>query len=118
MLKHILRRAEQPADRAPILSKFTDVQLHETYSAVDRRSDFRATFESGAAGRRVLAQILVKCRVGDRSYVPGDSHETARREGQRDVGIWLLDLLSAENEHSATTAEDDEPSRPLSGDHV
>jgi hypothetical protein len=80
-----------------------------TYSATDRRRDFISVFEATPAGQRVLAQLLDRCRTAGRSYVPGDSLETARREGQRDIGLWLMDILDEGEIDQPATAEDFRP---------
>ncbi len=76
-----------------VRTRLRDDMPPQSYTVEDRRRDFRAVFEATSSGRRVLAQILERCRVSDRSYVPGDSLETARREGMRDTGLWLLENL-------------------------
>jgi hypothetical protein len=81
----------------------------------DRQRDFRAVFRSSPAGHRVLAQILDRCRVCGRSYVPGDSHETARREGVRDTGLWLLDILAENDVARPASAEADVPDAAAPG---
>tara|TARA_R110002072_G_scaffold24763_12_gene83756 strand:+ start:1683 stop:2042 length:360 start_codon:yes stop_codon:yes gene_type:complete len=78
-----------------------------TYTEEDRRREFRGVFHAAPAGGRVLAQLLDRCRVCDRSFVPGDSLETARREGMRDIGLWLLDILEGDPPARARTAEAD-----------
>jgi len=79
--------------------------LPESYGAADRARDFRILFRQTPGGRRVLAQVLARCRVLDRAYVPGDAAETARREGMRDVGLWLLEILGEDGMAPAATAE-------------
>lgn len=78
------------------------------YDATDRVRDFRRALADTAEGRQVLSQILSRCRVWERSYVPGDTHETARREGMRDVGLWLLNVLERVplNQHSVAEADE------------
>ena len=65
------------------------------YSALDRYRDFRRLFETDQ-GQRVLAQIMSRCQVWERSYAEGDTHETARREGMRDVGLWIMEIMNTE----------------------
>lgn len=77
------------------------------YDATDRVRDFRRALADTAEGRQVLSQILARCRVWDRSYVPGDTHETARREGMRDVGLWILTILESDPADRDPTAESD-----------
>lgn len=66
------------------------------YTAVDRFRDFRRTFVDAETGRRVLAQILTRCQLWERSFVPGDPYETARREGMRDIGLWIMEIVNIE----------------------
>lgn len=75
------------------------------YRAEDRYRDFRLALCGTPAGRHVLAQILARCRVWERSYVPGDTHETARHEGMRDVGLWLLQVVNTDPAEMPTDAE-------------
>lgn len=82
------------------------------YGIADRTRDFHRTFRATPEGERVLAQILVRCRLWDRSYVPNDTHETARREGMRDVGLWIMEALNAEAAPQPHTAETDRTEEP------
>ncbi len=76
--------------------------------AIDRRKDFRSLFQSTPEGRRVLAEILVRCQLWERSYVPGDAYETARREGMRDIGLWIMEIVDDEPGEPPHTAETEE----------
>ena len=78
------------------------------YGMADRTRDFHRVFRESREGERVLAQILVRCRLWERSYVPGDTHETARREGMRDVGLWIMESLNADAAPQPHTAETDQ----------
>ena len=97
------------------LSHHLATVLPEGYGAADRARDFRALFRDTPAGRRVLAQLFARCRVIDRAYVPGDGAETARREGMRDVGLWLLDILGEDATAPAATAEAEPQPEPRGG---
>lgn len=44
-------------------------------------------------GERLLRRILAFTRLFAVSYCRGDSHETAYREGRRQVGLWLLSAM-------------------------
>lgn len=77
------------------------------YDMAQRTRDFQRTFRATPAGERVLAQILVRCRLWERSYVPNDTHETARREGMRDIGLWIMEALNADTAPQPHTAETD-----------
>ena len=81
------------------------------YTARDRQRDFKHVFEAGAEGRRVLAQLLMRCQVWERSYVTADTHESARREGMRDIGLWIMELINTEPVDGPETAATEEESR-------
>lgn len=69
--------------------------------AARRWHDFRQVFLGSPAGKRILARLLNRSGVWQRSHVSGDPMETARREGMRDIGLWVIEIL-----------EDDEPPDP------
>jgi hypothetical protein len=100
-------RAGMMPDPYRLRTRLNDDSPSQPYRAADRRRDFRDVFEATPAGRRVLAQILDRCRVCDRSFVTGDSLETARREGMRDTGLWLLEILADDVADRPGTAEAD-----------
>ena len=56
------------------------------------KTDFGQAFSS-PAGRRVLWRILSRCRVFN-SVFSMKALEMARREGERNLGLWLLDSCS------------------------
>jgi hypothetical protein len=103
------------AERAPAADAFaTAVRLEnrapkEPYTSADRARDFRAVFRDTPAGCRVLAQVLARCRVLARSHVPGDALETARREGMRDIGLWLLEMTGEDVADGRAATAEDEP---------
>ena len=45
------------------------------------------------AGKIVLNKIIDVCRVEEHGFVPGDSHATAFRCGQKSIGLWVKDIL-------------------------
>lgn len=109
MLHRLFRRRAQRApmpDAYALATRLAADSPPAGYGAADRTRDFRAVFRATPAGRRVLAQLLARCRVCARSHVPGDALETARREGMRDVGLWLLDMFD-EAADAPATAEDE-----------
>jgi hypothetical protein len=55
----------------------------------NRHSDYHATF-STQAGQRVLLDIMRFSGAITSSFVKGDSHETAFREGQRNVYLKIM----------------------------
>lgn len=111
MIHRLFRRRRSAApSSAPsadplALSRTQATPVPAGYDAADRAREFRSLFRGTPAGARVLAQLLGRCRVLDRAYVPGDPLETARREGMRDVGLWLLAMLEEPGVARPQTAE-------------
>lgn len=118
MFDRLFARCGRPArarrDAFDIAARIRDLLPAAEYSGSDRRRDFHAVFRATPAGRRVLAQVLQRCRVCAHSYMPGDGLETARREGMRDVGLWLIDILAEDGAELPGSAEADAPG-PQSG---
>ena len=56
------------------------------------REDYRATFLKDE-GARVLGDLFRRFHMGISTHVPGDPYETSFREGQRNVGLHVLELL-------------------------
>ncbi len=97
------------ADRIRFSTRIAaDMPNPASYSPSDRHGDFASLFGT-VHGRRVLAQILVQCQLWERSYTAGDSHETARREGMRDVGLWIMELINLEPVEPPAQTEHEEP---------
>lgn len=68
-------------------------------TALERYRDFRAVFlgdSTALQGQRVLWQILAWCRIFRPVSVPGDPHETYRRDGERNIGLRIFMTLNAE----------------------
>ena len=59
-----------------------------------RREDYQTGFSSKAGGR-VLADLMSTFHMSRSSHVPGDTSETAFREGERHVVLHVLDMLSS-----------------------
>ena len=59
-------------------------ELHDSY---------RVVFES-KDGERVLYHLCKIGFVNDTTYVPGDPHETAHREGQRRLVLSILRFIA------------------------
>lgn len=57
------------------------------------REDARALIRT-REGARFFARLLELCGVNRLSYTPGDTHATAFKEGQRNVGNAVLSWLS------------------------
>lgn len=70
-------------------------RLGEGYDRAERFRDFRTVFAT-EAGRRVLWQILEWAHLFRPVAVHGDSTETYRRDGERNVGLRILATLNAE----------------------
>jgi hypothetical protein len=93
------KSGERTADPVAFSTRIAGDLPDRDYTAIDRYRDFRRLFETDEKGRRVLAQILTRCQLWERSYVAGDPHETARREGMRDVGLWIMEIINFEPPH-------------------
>ena len=105
LLARFRRDARPLHDACSVRTRLYAEMPAAAYTADDRRREFRSVFRSTPGGRRVLAQVLDRCRVCERSFVPGDSLETARREGMRDTGLWLLEILADDAADRPGTAQ-------------
>lgn len=54
--------------------------------------DYQATFHT-EFGERVMKDLMNKCRMNTTSYISGNPHETAFHEGNRDVMLYILDMM-------------------------
>ena len=63
--------------------------------AKQRKINFGLTF-STREGFEVLKDIAVMCHINEVSYVPSNQFETAFREGERNVFLYILSQLSDE----------------------
>ncbi len=88
-----------------------DMPDPRSYGPADQYRDFARLFDS-PMGRRVLAIILVRCQLWERSYTPGDSHETAKREGMRDIGLWLMETINMEPAPQPAATQYEDPDAP------
>lgn len=48
---------------------------------------------ANAASRLILSDLAHYCRIGQSSFVPGDSHQTAFNEGARDVFLHVAEMI-------------------------
>lgn len=69
-----------------------DKPQQETNALSEIHTDMRAVFLS-PAGNRVLNYLCRIAHVNEATYVPGDTHETAHREGMRRVVISILRFI-------------------------
>lgn len=83
------------ADPEAFFEALMRARLGEGYGPVERYRDFRQVFAS-PAGRRVLWQILEWAHLFRPVAVRGDSSETYRRDGERNIGLRMLAVLNAE----------------------
>ena len=62
-------------------------------------------------GQRVLEDLRNFCHANHPTYCPGDSHETAFREGNRNVYLYINDMLKPieERDDLPLQAQDEEP---------
>ena len=58
--------------------------------------DYGITFNS-EHGKAVLRDLLEACHVFHTSYIPGNSLDTSFREGERNVGLRILDMLNIDD---------------------
>lgn len=92
------------ADPEAFFESLLRARLGEGYGPVERYRDFRQVFAS-PAGRRVLWQILEWAHLFRPVAVRGDSAETYRRDGERNIGLRILATLNAEPLDRAQQAE-------------
>jgi len=93
------KRAPGQPDPDGFFEALRRAALGERYTAVERYRDFRAVFfgeSTPQQGKRVLWQILEWCRLFRPVSVPGDPHETYRRDGERNIGLKIFMILNAE----------------------
>ena len=55
--------------------------------------DYKTTFGS-ESGQRVLEDLKKRCSFETTSFVQGDSHDSAFREGQRAVVLFINNMLN------------------------
>ena len=67
----------------------------ELDEAKQRRINFNLTF-STMEGFEVLRDIAIMCHANEISYIPSNQYETAFREGERNVFLFILSQLSDE----------------------
>lgn len=79
--------------RLPFAVDLASILPYDVGEELQIHADFRAVFYENTRSRRVLQAILDYALVFQRSHVVGDSHETAHREGMRDVGLWLMEMI-------------------------
>lgn len=59
--------------------------------------NYKTTFGS-ADGEKVLADLKKRCSFETTTFVAGDSHDTAFREGQRAVVLFIQSMLNKKME--------------------
>ena len=55
--------------------------------------DYKQTFAS-ESGEKVLEDLKKRCSFNTTTFVQGDSHDTAFREGQRAVVLFINNMLN------------------------
>lgn len=55
--------------------------------------DYKTTFGS-ESGNKVLEDLKKRCSFETTTFVKGDSHDTAFREGQRSVVLFINNMLN------------------------
>lgn len=56
---------------------------------INRHENYQACFDA-PAGQEVLRDLCRRYKVGETTFVPGDSHATSYQEGQRSVVVGIL----------------------------
>ena len=69
---------------------------------LDQYRDFKKVFLGSDDGRRVLHDILTFGHIYRSSAVRGDSHETYRREGERNIALKILTTIHQEPKEQPT----------------
>ncbi len=80
-----------------------------TRSPMDRYRDFRQLFLGTDQGKRVLADVLEWGHNWKSTAVRGDSHETYRREGERNLMLKILTAIHMEPREPVTRQQSTEP---------
>ena len=75
--------------------RLKEMAEQEAQEAKQRRINFGLTF-STTEGFEVLKDLLTLCHPLAISYVPSNQYETAFREGERNVFLYILSQLSDE----------------------
>ena len=105
-LEHLERI--QTRDEREALTSEVEVQIAQAGQEVKRRderdeNDMRQAIRHPEC-RRIFQRLIIECHVfkstargpfqgKDGRIVPSDTHETYRLEGERSVGLFLMDLL-------------------------
>lgn len=91
------RRARCISDPQRFFDSLIKARLGDDYSADDRYRDFRDVFTSASTeeqGNRVLWQLFEWARMFAPVTVAGDTHESYRRDGERNLGLRILAILN------------------------
>jgi len=101
-----LRRSLLPAPTPEVLARQIAAAAGAgRYTEWDRYRDYRRVLLGTQEGRRVLNDILEACGVYRPSHVRGETHETARREGRREIGLMILHRMNFEPAERPAQAE-------------
>lgn len=76
------------------LSKYHDTLEDEKL----RKDDYNFVFGS-EEGQRVLSDIIRSCHMLSPTYFPGDPHQTAFQEGERNFALKILTNMNVRPEH-------------------
>ena len=55
-------------------------------------NDYKTLYGTGG-GKRVIQDLLYRAHIFETTFVPKDSHRTAFREGERELGLYILQML-------------------------
>ena len=70
------------------------------------RGLYRQVFNT-PEGKKILADLQMRCWIDRPTYASQDTHETAFREGQRSVVLSITNMLRQDNRDFPTTAIED-----------
>jgi hypothetical protein len=69
------------------------------------RQMYRRVFKS-EDGQKVVEDLKARCWFYAPVHTPGDTHETAYRDGQRSIVLSIMAMLQEDNRELPTTAEE------------
>lgn len=80
--------------------------IRRRYNATRLRKAYKAVFKNDESGQLVLHDLLRYCHAFRTPYVAGDTHASAVKMGQQDVGLYLLRVLGYKEIDAETLLED------------
>jgi hypothetical protein len=91
---------ETPEETATFFEAISTNPLPSGYTAMDAYRDFRKVMLGSDEGKRVFWQFLSRAHFFRSSIAlrpgPIDTNDVLRNEGERNMGIWLLNMVTHE----------------------